>query len=77
MNDQYRLLDNSFRGSRNMPAIGCLIPFIVLLVGAGIGGAIGGTVFAVYGGIAGFVIGLIGALVSLRAFGRARDSLPE
>ena len=56
-----------------MPAIGCLIPIIVLLIGAGIGG----TVFAAYGGIAGFVIGLAGALVGLRTFERARNSLPE
>ena len=60
-----------------MPAIGCMIPFVVLIVGAGIGGAIGGTTFAVWGGIAGFVIGLLGALLALRAFERARDNLPE
>jgi hypothetical protein len=60
-----------------MPAVGCMIPFIVLIVGAGIGGAIGGTAYAVWGGLAGFVLGVLVALVALRAFGRARDSLPE
>jgi hypothetical protein len=60
-----------------MPVIGCMIPFVVLIVGAGIGGAIGGTKFAVWGGVAGFVVGLLGALAALRAFERARNSLPE
>jgi hypothetical protein len=60
-----------------MPVIGCMIPFVILIVGAGIGGAIGGTMFAVWGGLAGFVIGLLGALAALRAFERARNSLPE
>ncbi|HEY2621484.1 MAG TPA: hypothetical protein VGI78_29400 [Acetobacteraceae bacterium] len=60
-----------------MPAIGCLVPFVLLLVGAGIGGVIGGTKFAIWGGVAGFAIGLVGALLALRAFERARNSLPE
>ena len=60
-----------------MPALGCLIPFVLLIVGAGIGGAIGGTSYAIWGGVAGFVVGLIGALAALRLFERARDSLPE
>jgi hypothetical protein len=60
-----------------MPAIGCLVPFVLLIVGAGIGGAIGGTAFAIWGGVAGFVIGLLGALLALRIFERARDSIPE
>jgi hypothetical protein len=60
-----------------MPAIGCLIPFVLLIVGAGIGGAIGGTTVAIWGGVAGFAIGLAGALVALRMFERARDRLPE
>jgi hypothetical protein len=60
-----------------MPAIGCLVPFVLLLVGAAIGGVIGGTTFAIWGGIGGFVIGLLGALAALRIFERARDSIPE
>jgi hypothetical protein len=60
-----------------MPAIGCLIPFVLLIAGAGIGGALGGTTFAVWGGVAGFAIGLLGALVALRLFERARDGLSE
>jgi hypothetical protein len=60
-----------------MPAIGCLIPFVLLIVGAAIGGVIGGTTLAIWGGVAGFAIGLVGALLALRAFERARNSLPE
>jgi hypothetical protein len=60
-----------------MPALGCLIPFVLLIVGAGIGGAAGGTTYAVWGAVAGFVIGLLGALVGLRVFEHARDDLPE
>jgi hypothetical protein len=60
-----------------MPAVGCMIPLILLIAGAGIGGAVVGTAYAVWGGLAGFVLGLVVALAALRAFGRARDSLPE
>jgi len=60
-----------------MPALGCLIPFVLLIVGACIGGAIGGTTYAIWGGVAGFVIGVAGAVAGLRLFERSRDSLPE
>jgi tellurite resistance protein TehA-like permease len=60
-----------------MPALGCLIPFVLLIVGAAIGGAIGGTRPAIWGGVAGFAIGLLCALVALRLFERAKNSLPE
>jgi hypothetical protein len=60
-----------------MPAVGCMIPLIALIVGAGIGGAIAGTAYAVWGGVAGLVLGVLVALAALRTFGRARDSLPE
>ncbi|HSZ94603.1 MAG TPA: hypothetical protein VK822_35070 [Acetobacteraceae bacterium] len=60
-----------------MPALGCLIPFVLMIVGAAAGGAIGGTRPAIWGGVAGFVIGLLCALLALRVFERARDSLSE
>ena len=60
-----------------MAALGCLLPFLLLLMGAGIGGAIGGTVDAMRGGVAGLLVGLVGALLALRLFRRARDGLPE
>ena len=60
-----------------MPALGCLLPFVLLLLGGGIGGAIGGTMAALWGGVTGFVIGLLGALLALRIFRGARNGLPE
>ena len=60
-----------------MPAIGCLIPFVLLIVGAGAGGAFGGTTYAIWGSVAGLVIGGLGAALALRMFERARDNLPE
>ncbi len=60
-----------------MPALGCLIPFVLMIAGAGVGGAVGGSRYAIWGGIAGFAIGLLGALVGLRLFERARDGPPE
>jgi hypothetical protein len=60
-----------------MPAIGCLVPFVLLIVGAAIGGTLGGTTFAIWGSVAGFAIGLLGALAALRLFERARDGLSE
>jgi hypothetical protein len=60
-----------------MPALGCLIPFLLMIVGAAVGGAIGGTRPAILGGGTGFVIGLLCVLLALRVFERARDSLSE
>jgi hypothetical protein len=60
-----------------MPALGCLIPFVLLIVGAGAGGAWGGTTYAIWGGIAGLVIGGVGAALALRTFDRARDDMPQ
>ena len=54
-----------------------MIPFLLLLVGGGIGGALGGTKDAIWGAGAGFVIGLLAAVVALRLFERARDGLQE
>ena len=60
-----------------MAGVGCLIPFLLLLVGGGVGGAMGGTKDAIWGAAAGFVIGLLAAVVALRLFERARDGLQE
>jgi hypothetical protein len=60
-----------------MPALGCLIPFVLLIVGAAGGGAIGGTRSAIWGGAIGFAVGLLCALAALRLFERARNSLDE
>jgi hypothetical protein len=60
-----------------LPALGCLIPFALMIVGAAMGGVAGGTMPAVWGGVAGFAIGLVGALLALRLLSRARRGLPE
>jgi hypothetical protein len=62
-----------------MPVIFCLIPFVLLIGGAGIGGIVGGTTYAVWGGIAGLLIGGLGAFMALRLYERARSTydLPE
>ena len=57
-----------------MPALGCLTPFVMLIVGAGIGGMIGGTVYAVWGGIAGLLIGGLGGWLAVRWYERARST---
>jgi hypothetical protein len=52
------------------------MPFVLLLIGAAIGGVIGSTTYAVWGGIAGLLIGGVGSLVVLLTFARDRN-LPE
>jgi hypothetical protein len=58
-------------------AIGCLIPFVLLIVGAATGAMWGGTTYGIWGAAAGFAIGIVGMLLVMRAFERARDGLPE
>ncbi|HET7883519.1 MAG TPA: hypothetical protein VFL55_21720 [Acetobacteraceae bacterium] len=60
-----------------MFAIGCLIPFALLAVGAVAGGVLGGATGGLWGGGAGFVIGLVAMLVILGVFERAKGDLPE
>jgi hypothetical protein len=60
-----------------MPALGCLIPFVLMIACAAAGGAIGGTSYAIWGDIVGLVVGGVGAVLALRMFERARDSLSE
>jgi hypothetical protein len=59
-----------------MHVLSLLMPFVLLLIGAAIGGVIGGTTYAVWGGVAGLLIGGLGALVVLLTFARERN-LPE
>lgn len=42
----------------NMSAIGCLAPFVLMILGAAIGAAVGGSHGGVVGLIAGFVAGI-------------------
>ena len=57
-----------------MPALGCLAPFVLLIVGAAVGGIIGGTVYAVWGGVAGLLIGGLGGLLGVRWYERTRST---
>ena len=60
-----------------MVAIGCLLPFVLLLAGAAVGGVLGGTQGGLWGGGAGLAIGLVGALTMVRSFSRARNQWPD
>lgn len=60
-----------------MAAIGCLLPFLLLIAGGAVGGLIGGTRDGLWGGGIGLVIGLIGTAVMLRVFGQARNRWPD
>jgi hypothetical protein len=60
-----------------MHIIGLLFPFLLLIVGAAIGGATGGASYAVWGGVIGLLIGGLGTLGLFWALARARDNLPE
>lgn len=49
-----------------MLAIGCLIPFGLLVAGTVIGAAVGGTTDALCGGAGGSAVGIIVVLLALR-----------
>ena len=60
-----------------MFAIGCLIPFVLMAVGAAAGGLLGGTTAGLWGGAGGFIVGLIAMVALLEMFERAKGDLPE
>jgi len=60
-----------------MAAIGCLLPFVLLVAGGAVGGVIGGTRDSILGAAIGAVVGLAAMMVMLRWFERARGDLPE
>jgi len=60
-----------------MIGIGCLLPFVLMIAGAAIGGVIGGTPDSIWGAVAGAAIGLIAMVIVLRVFERARAKWPE
>lgn len=55
-----------------MAAVGCLLPFVLLGLGAVIGVAVGGTTGAYWGCGIGFVIGLVGMALAVRLLERLR-----
>ncbi|HTW71776.1 MAG TPA: hypothetical protein VME47_17955 [Acetobacteraceae bacterium] len=60
-----------------MAAVGCLLPFALLVIGAIIGGVIGGTPDGLWGAGIGAAIGVAAMLFVLRWFERARANWPE
>ena len=60
-----------------MIAIGCLLPFVLLVAGAVIGGTVGGTPDGIWGAAIGGAIGLVAMLLMLRWFERMRANWPE
>lgn len=55
-----------------MAAVGCLLPFVLLGIGAVIGAAIGGTIGAYWGCGIGLAIGLVAMGVGVRLLERIR-----
>jgi|KBSSwiStaDraftv2_1062776.scaffolds.fasta_scaffold1418042_1 hypothetical protein len=60
-----------------MFAIGCLIPLVLLAVGAVAGGLLGGTTAGLWGGAGGFVVGVVAMVAVLGLFERAKGNRPE
>lgn len=56
-----------------MAALGCLLPFVLLFAGAILGGLSGSTSDGLWGGVAGLAVGVVGMLVVLWLFSRARE----
>ena len=56
-----------------MIAIGCVVPFVLMLAGAAIGAAIGDERGGLIGLVAGFLIGAAAMGISLWLFERARN----
>ena len=60
-----------------MFAIGCLIPLVLMAVGAAAGVLLGGMTAGLWVGAGGFVVGLVAMLALLGMFERAKGDLPE
>jgi hypothetical protein len=56
-----------------MIAIGCLLPFVLMIAGALLGAAYGGTHAGMIGLVAGLVLGIAGAIGMIWAFARAEN----
>jgi hypothetical protein len=55
-----------------MPAIGCLLPVVLMFAGAAVAGVVSGGRDAVWGGVAGAAIGLAAMIALLWVFERIR-----
>jgi hypothetical protein len=60
-----------------MFAVGCLIPFVLMAVGAAAGALLGGTTAGLWGGAGGFIVGVVAMVALLEVFERAKNDLPE
>jgi O-antigen/teichoic acid export membrane protein len=60
-----------------MGALGCVIPFVLTIVGAGIGGMWGGSHGGIWGAVAGLMIGIVAMFAAWWGFERARNRMVE
>ncbi len=60
-----------------MGALGCVIPFVLTIIGAGVGGMWGGSHGGIWGAVAGLVIGIVAMFAVLWGFERARNRMVE
>ncbi len=59
-----------------MMAVGCLIPIVLIIAGAAVGGIIDGNHAAVLGALAGAAIGVVAMIGLLWGFDRIRSRGP-
>jgi hypothetical protein len=60
-----------------MLAVGCLIPFVTLILGAGLGSYLGDVRGGYRGAGAGFGVGIVIAVVGMIVLDRARNAKPR
>jgi hypothetical protein len=60
-----------------MGALGCLIPFVLTILGAAVGGVWGGSRGGIWGAVAGLVIGIVAMFAAFWGFERARNRMVE
>jgi hypothetical protein len=60
-----------------MHIIGCLLPLVSTVVGAGVGGITGGTTAGLWGAAAGLAGGFVLMLVVIWFFAREKDEMRE
>ncbi len=56
-----------------MPAVGCLLPIVLMIAGAALGGVVSGGHDTVWGGVAGAAIGLLAMIAMFWVFERIRS----
>jgi hypothetical protein len=56
-----------------MLAVGCLLPLVLMIAGAAVGGIVGGSHDTIWGGLAGAIIGTAGMLALVWGFEKIRS----